>query len=314
MMGLPCILTQDHCGITVFGTSAKWIAVQEERGLKPRVSHNLKTLKAICSTGSPLTPKSYDYVYRDIKADVLLASISGGTDIIACFMGENSVLPVHRGEIQSSHLGCGVQAWDEGGGEVQGEAGELVVVAPFPSMPVSFWGDKSGHKYQAAYFEKFPHTWAHGDFILINHKTQGIHMLGRSDGTLNPSGVRFGSAEIYNIVEQFPEVKDSVCVGQKGEGGEERVLLFLQVGDKPGEELDKELVKRIVTLIRSQLSARHVPALILPIKEIPYTVNGKKVEVAIKRILSGMTVSNRGALANPASLDLYMNIPETKVW
>lgn len=304
----------DHCGITVFGTSAKWIAVQEERGLKPRVSHKLKTLKAICSTGSPLTPKSYDYVYRDIKADVLLASISGGTDIIACFMGENSVLPVHRGEIQSSHLGCGVQAWDEGGAVVQGEAGELVVVAPFPSMPVSFWGDTNGQKYQAAYFEKFPHTWAHGDFILINPKTQGIHMLGRSDGTLNPSGVRFGSAEIYNIVEQFPEVKDSVCVGQKGESGEERVVLFLQVGDKPGEELDKDLVKRIVTLIRSQLSARHVPALILPIKEIPYTVNGKKVEVAIKRILSGMTVSNRGALANPASLDLYMNIPETKVW
>ena len=196
----------DRCGITVFGTSAKWIAVQEDRGLKPRVSHNLSTLRAICSTGSPLTPKSYDYVYRDIKANVLLASISGGTDIIACFMGENSVLPVYRGEIQSAHLGCGVQAWDEEGRAVTGEAGELVCTAPFPSMPVRFWNDESGEKYHGAYFAKYPGIWAHGDFMLVSPKTGGIHMLGRSDGTLNPSGVRFGSAEIYNIVEEFPEV------------------------------------------------------------------------------------------------------------
>ena len=199
----------DRCGITVLGTSAKWIAVQEDRGVKPRVSHSLETLKAICSTGSPLTPKSYDYVYRDIKANVLLASISGGTDIIACFMGENSVLPVYRGEIQSAHLGCGVQAWDEDGNSVFGQSGELVCTAPFPSMPVSFWRDESGEKYFNAYFARFPGIWAHGDFMLVNPKTFGIHMLGRSDGTLNPSGVRFGSAEIYNIVQEFKEVNIS---------------------------------------------------------------------------------------------------------
>ena len=172
----------DRCNITVFGTSAKWIAVQEDRGVKPRLSHSLQSLKAICSTGSPLTPKSYDYVYRDIKANLLLASISGGTDIISCFMGENSVLPVYRGEIQSPHLGCGVQAWDEEGGQVLGQPGELVCVAPFPSMPVQFWSDQTGEKYQNAYFARFPGVWAHGDFMLVNPKTLGIHMLGRSDG------------------------------------------------------------------------------------------------------------------------------------
>jgi len=302
----------DSCGITVFGTSAKWIAVQEDRGVKPRLSHKLTTLKAICSTGSPLTPKSYDYVYRDIKANVLLASITGGTDIIACFMGENSVLPVHRGEIQSAHLGCGIQAWDEGGSSVKGEPGELVCTVPFPSMPVRFWNDTEGTKYHNAYFDKFPGIWAHGDFISVNPKTQGVLMLGRSDGTLNPSGVRFGSAEIYNIVEQFPEVADSLCVGQRTlDKTEERVVLFLKMGEG---EVTPDLIKRLVTTIRTLLSARHVPALILPIKDIPYTVNGKKVEVAVKKILGGEEVRNKGALGNPESLDLFRNIPETKVW
>jgi len=303
----------DRCGITVFGTSAKWIAVQEDRGVKPRLSHNLSSLRAICSTGSPLTTKSYDYVYRDIKANVLLASISGGTDIIACFMGENSVLPVHRGEIQSMHLGCFLSAWDEEGHPVEGEAGELVCTAPFPSMPVRFWNDEGGQKYHSAYFDKFPGIWAHGDFILINPKTHGIHMLGRSDGTLNPAGVRFGSAEIYNIVEQFTEIGDSLCVGQRSlDGSEERVILFLKMAG--GKPVSEEIVKALVNTIRSKLSARHVPALILPISDIPYTVNGKKVEVAVKKILAGKDVKNKGALANPESLDLFRNIPETKVW
>jgi len=303
----------DRCGITVFGTSAKWIAVQEDRGVKPRLSHNLSTLKAICSTGSPLTTKSYDYVYRDIKANVLLASISGGTDIIACFMGENSVLPVHRGEIQSMHLGCSLQAWDEEGAPVHGEAGELVCTVPFPSMPVRFWNDPNGEKYHSAYFDKFPGIWAHGDFILVNPKTLGVHMLGRSDGTLNPAGVRFGSAEIYNIVDQFQEIADSLCVGQRNlDGSEERVLLFLKMVE--GVELREIMIKALVTTIRSKLSARHVPALILPISDIPYTVNGKKVEVAVKKILAGKEVKNKGALTNPESLDLFSNIPETKVW
>merc|ERR1719341_2919973 len=215
---------------------------------------------------------------RDIKADVLLASISGGTDIIACFMGENSTLPVYRGEIQSAHLGCGIQAWDESGHPVTGEPGELVCTAPFVSMPTRFWGKDGAEKYSAAYFSKFPNVWAHGDFILVSPKTQGITMLGRSDG------------------------------------GEERVLLFLQAVEGAGEPLDESLVSRLRSAIRSQLSVRHLPALVLPIKEIPYTVNGKKVEVAIKKILSGLEVKNKGALANPACLDLFANIPETKVW
>jgi len=302
----------DKCGITVFGTSAKWIAVQEDRGLKPRLSHSLKTLKAICSTGSPLTPKSYDYVYRDIKANVLLASISGGTDIIACFMGENSTLPVYRGEIQSAHLGCGVQAWDEDGQSVMGESAELVCVAPFPSMPVRFWNDDKGEKYHNAYFAKYQGIWAHGDFMLVNPKTRGIHMLGRSDGTLNPSGVRFGSAEIYNIVEEFKEIADSLCVGQRSpDRSEERVVLFLKMVDG---EVTPELIKSLAGTIRTRLSARHVPALILPISDIPYTINGKKVEVAIKKILVGEEVRNKNALANPECLELYKNIPQTMVW
>lgn len=304
----------DACGITVFGTSAKWIAVQEERGVKPRVSNSLSSLKAICSTGSPLTPQSYNYVYRDIKADVLLASISGGTDIIACFLGENSVLPVHRGEIQSPHLGCGIQAWDERGESVEGEAGELVCTAPFPSMPVNFWNDPQGEKYHGAYFDKFEGVWAHGDFILVNPITKGILMLGRSDGTLNPSGVRFGSAEIYNVVEQFKnEISDSLCVGQRfANRTEERVLLFLKMCS--GHSVTDDLISRLRSTIRTQLSARHVPALILPIQDIPYTVNGKKVEIAVKKLLAGEKVKNKGALANPECLDLYTNIPETQVW
>jgi len=301
----------DACGVTVFGTSAKWIAVQEERHLQPRTSHKLTALKAICSTGSPLVPHSYDYVYREIKANVLLASISGGTDIIACFMGENSVLPVYKGEIQSPHLGCSIQAWDEDGHRVEGESGELVCTVPFPSMPVRFWNDPEGSKYQAAYFDKFAGIWAHGDYIYVNPKTRGFLMLGRSDGTLNPSGVRFGSAEIYNIVGQFEEISDSLCVGQKSPDGlEERVLLFVKLEGG----LTHQLVDKLRKTIRSQLSARHVPALILEIADIPYTINGKKVEVAVKKILNGQKVSNLGALGNPASLKLYENIPQTKVW
>ncbi|XP_023339584.1 acetoacetyl-CoA synthetase isoform X2 [Eurytemora carolleeae] len=274
----------DECGVTVFGTSAKWIAVQEERHLQPRTSHSLKTLKAICSTGSPLVPHSYDYVYREIKADVLLASISGGTDIIACFMGENSVLPVFKGEIQSPHLGCSIQAWDDLGERVEGVSGELVCTVPFPSMPTRFWNDEDGAKYHSAYFDKFPGVWSHGDYIYINPKTKGFLMLGRSDGTLNPSGVRFGSAEIYNIVEQFPEISDSLCVGQRSPDGlEERVLLFLKLQ----VPLGPVLVDKLRKTIRSQLSARHVPALILQIEDIPYTINGKKVELAVKKVLAG---------------------------
>jgi len=305
----------DECGITVFGTSAKWIAVQEDRMVKPRLTHNLSTLKAICSTGSPLKPHSFDYVYRDIKANVLLASISGGTDIIACFMGENSTLPVFRGEIQSCHLGCAIECWDAdlNSAVPVDEPGELVCKKPFPSMPVRFWNDPEFKLYQAAYFDKIPGVWAHGDFIHMNPKTNGgIVMLGRSDGTLNPNGVRFGSAEIYNIVEHFSEIADSLCVGQRTPDGEERVILFLKMAENL--EFEPNVVDKLRKQIRTNLSARHVPTLILPITDIPYTVNGKKVEVAVKKILAGQSVKNQGALANPECLELYKNIPEVQTF
>jgi len=305
----------DECGITVFGTSAKWIAVQEDRMVKPRLTHNLSTLKAICSTGSPLKPHSFDYVYRDIKANVLLASISGGTDIIACFMGENSTLPVFRGEIQSCHLGCAIECWDAdlNSAVPVDEPGELVCTKPFPSMPVRFWNDPEFQLYRAAYFDKIPGVWAHGDFIHMNPKTNGgIVMLGRSDGTLNPNGVRFGSAEIYNIVEHFSEIADSLCVGQRTPDGEERVILFLKMAEN--FEFEPNVLDKLRNQIRTNLSARHVPTLILPITDIPYTVNGKKVEVAVKKILAGQSVKNQGALANPECLELYKNIPEVQTF
>lgn len=301
----------DELGITLFGTSAKWLAVMEDRGLKPGKTHKLKTLKMIMSTGSPLKPQSYDYVYREIKKDLLLASISGGTDIIACFMGQNWTVPVYRGEVQGFTLGCDMQSWNEEGKPVYGEPGELVCLKPFPSMPVNFWNDPQGEKYTNAYFSMYPGVWAHGDYCSINPKTGGIVMLGRSDGVLNPNGVRFGSAEIYNVVESYKEIQDSVCVAQrKADNSEERVLLFLKMA--PGAEFTQELVKNLKVAIRSLLSARHVPEVILPIKDIPYTISGKKVEVAVRRAIQGQKVVQLGALANPASLDLYYNIPELK--
>ncbi len=270
-------------------------------------------LQVICSTGSPLMPHSYDYVYRDIKSDLLLASITGGSDIIACFMGEISCLPVRRGEIQGKLLGCAVECWDEDGRPAQ--QGELVVTKPFVSMPVSFWNDPEGRLYQAAYFDKDAGVWAHGDFISVNEDTGGIVMLGRSDGTLNPNGVRFGSAEIYSVVESaFPgEVADCLCVGQRSAELGERVLLFVRTVDG-ARVLSDDLVARLKATIRKELSARHVPELILPVADVPYTVNGKKVEVAVKKILAGLEVKNRSALANPESLELYRDIPEVKKW
>ncbi|XP_064111312.1 LOW QUALITY PROTEIN: acetoacetyl-CoA synthetase-like [Macrobrachium nipponense] len=223
----------DKLGVTVLGTGAKWLAVLEEKGEKGLSLvklHNLSSsLRAVLSTGSPLADHSFRYVYNDIKKDVLLGSISGGTDIISCFMGSNPSLPVYEGEIQSRNLGMAVEAWDEDGCPVCDMSGELVCTRPFPSMPTHFWNDDGGIKYTKAYFAKFPHTWTHGDYVCISSKTGGITMLGRSDGTLNPNGVRFGSSEIYNIVEQFEEVVDSVCVGQRNAAGEERVILFLKL-------------------------------------------------------------------------------------
>lgn len=299
----------DAVGVTVLGTGAKWLSVLEDKGVKPRESHKLKSLKAILSTGSPLKPQSYDYVYKDIKSDLLLGSISGGTDIIACFMGQNWNLPVYRGEIQGLLLGCDMQSWNENGKPVYDESGELVCLKPFPSMPVYFWNDDDGSRYKKAYFQKYKDVWAHGDFCSISSLTGGVVMLGRSDGTLNPNGVRFGSAEIYQIVESFKEIQDSLCVSQRSKDGlDERVILFLKMAQ--GSELGPPVINSLRTHIRTYLSARHVPALILPTEDIPYTISGKKVEVAVKQAISGQQILQRGALANPASLDLYYNIPQ----
>ncbi|XP_062500603.1 acetoacetyl-CoA synthetase-like [Corticium candelabrum] len=300
----------DRLGITVLGTGAKWLSVLEDKQIKPRETHKLTTLHTILSTGSPLKPQSFDYVYNDIKPDVLLGSITGGTDIISCFAGQNPTVPVYNGEIQSRNLGMAMESWNEEGCLVYGESGELVCTKPFPSMPTHFWNDEDGIKYKKAYFSKYEGIWAHGDFCVINSQTRGIVMLGRSDGTLNPNGVRFGSAEIYNIVETFPEVQDSLCVAQLIEL-EERVVLFLKMVE--GHSFSQDLVSRVKAAIRTQLSVRHVPGVVLETTSIPYTVSGKKVEVAVKHIISGQDVSNRGALINPESLDLYYNIPELTV-
>ncbi|XP_021563842.1 acetoacetyl-CoA synthetase isoform X1 [Carlito syrichta] len=300
----------DRIGITVLGTGAKWLSVLEEKGLKPAETHSLQTLRTLLSTGSPLKAQSYDYVYTHVKSSVLLGSISGGTDIISCFMGQNPTVPVHRGEIQARNLGMAVEAWNEEGKAVWGESGELVCTKPLPCQPTHFWNDENGIKYRKAYFSRFPGVWAHGDYCRINPKTGGIIMLGRSDGTLNPNGVRFGSSEIYNIVEAFEEVMDSLCVPQYNQDGEERVILFLKMAS--GHTFQPDLVKRIRDAIRSGLSARHVPSLILETKGIPYTLNGKKVEVAVKQLIAGRTVEHRGAFSNPEALDLYRDIPELR--
>uniref|UniRef100_A0A671VLG6 Acetoacetyl-CoA synthetase n=1 Tax=Sparus aurata TaxID=8175 RepID=A0A671VLG6_SPAAU len=271
-------------------------------------THNLQSLHTILSTGSPLKPQSYDYVYRCIKSNVLLGSISGGTDIVSCFMGQNPTVPVYRGEIQTRNLGMAVEAWGHEGKPVWGESGELVCLKPIPCQPTHFWNDENGSKYHKAYFSSYPGVWAHGDYCKINPKTGGIVMLGRSDGTLNPNGVRFGSSEIYNIVEAFEEVSDSLCVPQYNADGEERVILFLKMA--PGKPFSAELVAKIKGAIRKALSARHVPALLLETRDIPYTISGKKVEVAVKQVIAGREVAQRGAFSNPDSLDLYKNIPE----
>lgn len=253
----------------MFGTSAKWISVIEEKKCVPKQTHKLTTLKIIYSTGSPLKPSSFDYVYSSIKSDLVLGSITGGSDIISLFAGHNVNLPVYRGEIQCRHLGMAVRCWNDERKHVYDECGELVCIKPFPSMPIYFSNDENYKKYKASYFEKFPGVWAHGDFMMISSKTGGVVMLGRSDGTLNPNGVRFGSADIYNTIENTEEIDDSLCVGQKNPENptEERVILFLKV--KSDYQFNQALVEKIKLKIRTSLSARHVPNIILPIAEIP---------------------------------------------
>jgi acetoacetyl-CoA synthetase len=291
-------------GINVFGTSAKFIAACQEAELIPGTEFNLSKLRAILSTGSPLVEENFDYVYKEIKEDILLASISGGTDIISCFALGNPTLPVYRGELQCRGLGMDVHAFDNAGERLIGEKGELICASPFPSMPIYFWNDSDGEKYNDAYFGEFSGVWTHGDYITVNEHG-GVMIFGRSDTTLNPGGVRIGTAEIYRVVEALPEVADSLVVGQKWEN-DERVVLFVKMNKE--NELTEEIVERIRKTIRLECSPRHVPAVVLSVEDIPYTINGKKVEIAAKKIIHGEEVLNRDALANPESLDLYREI------
>ncbi|WAP67898.1 acetoacetate--CoA ligase [Jiella pelagia] len=283
---------------TFFGTSAKYIDSARKFGLKPRESHDLSSVEVIASTGSPLSPEGFAYVYSDVKEDVHLASISGGTDIVSCFVLGIPTLPVFEGEIQGPGLGMAVDVFGPEGKSLRSGKGDLVCVKAFPCMPIEFWNDPGGERYTAAYFETFPGIWAHGDFAEWTEHG-GIVIHGRSDATLNPQGVRIGTAEIYNIVEQFPEVAEAICIGQSWEG-DVRVVLFVKLA--AGEELGDDLVKRIKDTIRSGASPRHVPAKVLAVKDIPRTKSGKITELAVREVVEGRPVKNKEALANPEVL------------
>jgi acetoacetyl-CoA synthetase len=294
--------------VNIFGTSAKILALSEKEGLRPARTHDLSAMRTILSTGSPLAPQSFDYVYRDVHTTVHLASISGGTDIISSFAGGNPMLPVWRGELQCLALGMAVAVWDESGTPVRGEPGELVCTRPFPSMPVAFWNDPDGAKYRAAYFEFFPGVWRHGDWVELTEH-DGLVIYGRSDATLNPGGVRIGTAEIYRPVEQLDEVVESLAIAQYWEG-DERVVLFVRLRD--GLALDDALRARIRERVRSGASPRHVPARIVQVPDIPRTISGKITELAVRDVIHGRAVKNVDALANPAALDLFRDLPELR--
>ena len=294
--------------ITIFGTSAKYLAALEKAGLRPGDSHDLSSLRILLSTGSPLAPEGFDYVYDAIAADVCLSSISGGTDILGCFALGNPAGPVWRGEIQTRALGLKVEAYDDDGRPLVGRAGELVCSRPFPSMPVGFWRDDDGVRYRAAYFERYPGVWHHGDWVeLTEHGGMIIH--GRSDATLNPGGVRIGTAEIYRQVEKIDAVMEAICIGQNWQN-DSRVVLFVVL--RAGITLDDALRDRIKAEIRANTTPRHVPAKIIQIAEIPRTLSGKIVELAVRDVIHGRPVRNRDALANPEALALYEDLEELK--
>jgi acetoacetyl-CoA synthetase len=298
----------DAEAMTYFGTSAKFIDTARKSGLRPIDTHELTSVRTISSTGSPLSPDGFAYVYDGIKHDVHLASISGGTDIVSCFVLGVPTEPVWSGEIQGPGLGMAMDVWDEQGRAIRGEKGELVCTRAFPSMPVGFWNDPDGRKYHAAYFDRFPNVWCHGDFAeWTDHG--GIIIYGRSDATLNPGGVRIGTAEIYNQVEQLPEIAESICIGQDFDG-DVRVVLFVRLA--PGVQLDTDLEKRIRTRIRTGASPRHVPARIVAVSDIPRTKSGKITELAVREVVHGRPVRNKEALANPEALDLFRDLPELR--
>ncbi|RUZ71660.1 acetoacetate--CoA ligase [Mesorhizobium sp. M7A.F.Ca.US.006.01.1.1] len=290
--------------MSFFGTSAKFIDSVRKAGLKPIRSHDLSTLRAISSTGSPLSPEDFRFVYDGIKKDVHLASVSGGTDIVSCFVLGVPTQPVWTGEIQGPGLGLAVDVWDDDGKPIREQKGELVCTKAFPSMPIGFWNDPGGKKYQTAYFERFDNVWCHGDFAeWTAHGGMIIH--GRSDATLNPGGVRIGTAEIYNQVEQMPEILEALCIGQDFDN-DVRVVLFVRLA--AGVTLDEDLEKRIRAKIRTGASPRHVPAKIVAVSDIPRTKSGKITELAVRDVVHGRAIKNKEALANPEALELFKNL------
>jgi acetoacetyl-CoA synthetase len=291
----------DAEGMTHLGTSAKYIDAIAKLDLKPKATHRLEPLRLLLSTGSPLVAESFDYVYRNIKDDVCLSSISGGTDIVSCFVLGNPVLPVWRGEIQCKGLGLAVEVFDEEGRPLIGEKGELVCTRPFPAMPVGFWNDPDGSRYRAAYFEKYPNVWRHGDWCEVTQHG-GIVIYGRSDTVLNPGGVRIGTAEIYRQVESLDEVVESLVIGQDWEG-DVRVVLFVKL--REGLMLDDALVGMIKKRIRDNTTPRHVPAKVLQVGDIPRTKSGKIVELAVRDVVHGRPVKSVEALANPEALEHF---------
>ncbi len=296
--------------ITHFGTSAKFIDAISKRGLRPRDTHDLAPLRMILSTGSPLAPESFDYVYDAVKQDVCLSSISGGTDIMGAFADANMVLPVYRGELQCRSLGMAVQVFNDAGAPVVGEKGELVCTKPFPSMPLGFWNDRGGERYHAAYFAKYPNVWCHGDWSELTERGTML-VYGRSDATLNPGGVRIGTAEIYRVVERIDEVEEAVAIGQlwpPDQPTDTRVVLFVKLREP--QVLEDHLEERIRHDIRRHASPRHVPVRIVQVADIPRTKNGKVVELAVRSVVHGMPVANTDALANPEALELFRNLPE----
>ena len=296
-------------GIETFGTSAKFIDAVKKAGLAPARTHDLSRLEAILSTGSPLVPESFDFVYACIKQDVRLCSISGGTDLISCFVLGNPAGPVHRGEIQCPGLGMDVHAFDDVGRSVVGEKGELVCTRAFPSMPVGFWNDPGDRKYHDAYFARFDDVWCHGDYVEITERG-GVVIYGRSDAVLNPGGVRIGTAEIYRQVEQLEEIVESLVIGQDRDG-DVRVVLFVIL--RAGIELDEALESKIRTHIRANATPRHVPARIVQVTDIPRTKSGKITELAVRDVVHGREVKNQEALANPQALGQFANRAELAV-
>jgi acetoacetyl-CoA synthetase len=296
--------------ITHFGTSPKFLDAIAKRGLKPRETHDLSSVRMILSTGSPLAPETYDFVYESVTKDACLASISGGTDIMSAFADASAVLPVYRGEIQSRSLGMAVEVYDEEGKPVVGQKGELVCTRPFPSMPLGFWNDKGDERYHAAYFDRYPNVWCHGDWSELTERGTMI-IYGRSDATLNPGGVRIGTAEIYRVVESIDEVEESVAIGQMwppDNPADTRVVLFVKL--RSGYVLEAPLEERIRFEIRRRASPRHVPARIVQVADVPRTKNGKVVELAVKAVVHGMPVGNADALANPEALELFKDLAE----